>query len=87
MGLGEAGNENFTAWVEPYAFTNPAGKMGTTVSAPIYDRRVSPPLFLGVVGADMYMDALEQVLGEDAGSSTMLQRFVQLLTAQARSLA
>ena len=30
----------------------------------------------------MYMDALEQVLGEDAGSSTMLQRFVQLLTAQ-----
>ena len=86
LGLGEAGNENFIAWVEPYAFTNPAEKMGTTVSAPVFDRTVSPPLFLGVVGADMYMDALEQVLGEDTGSSTMLQRFVQLSTAQCPSI-
>lgn len=81
LGLGEGGNEDFTAWVEPYAFANPAGKVGTTVSAPVYDRSVTPPLFLGVVAVDSYMDALEQVLGEDATSSTMLQKFIQLSTA------
>mmetsp|Transcript_28669 Transcript_28669/g.52984 ORF Transcript_28669/g.52984 Transcript_28669/m.52984 type:complete len:542 (+) Transcript_28669:127-1752(+) len=81
LGLGEGGNEDFTAWVEPYEFTNPAGKMGTTVSAPVYDRSVKPPLFLGVVAVDSYMDALEQVLGEDATSSTTMQRFVMLSTA------
>ena len=78
LGLGEGGNEDFAAWVEPYKFSNPPGKMGTTVSAPVYDRSVSPPLFLGVVAVDMYMDALEQVIGEDATSSNMLQRFVLL---------
>ncbi|KAL7540189.1 hypothetical protein ACHAXR_009925 [Thalassiosira sp. AJA248-18] len=82
LGLGEGGNEDFASWVEPYEFANPAGKTGTTVSAPVYDRSVEPPLFVGVVGVDMYMDALEQVLGEDATSSTMLQRFVQLSTAR-----
>jgi len=82
LGLGEGGNEDFVAWVEPYAFANPVGKKGTTVSAPVYDRFVKPPLFLGVVGVDIYMDALEQVLGEDATSSTMLQRFVLLSTAR-----
>lgn len=82
LGLGEGGNENFAAWVEPYEFTNPAGKMGTTVSAPVYDRSVKPPLFLGVVAVDIYMDALEHALGEGATSSTMLERFVQLSTAR-----
>mmetsp|Transcript_2336 Transcript_2336/g.3623 ORF Transcript_2336/g.3623 Transcript_2336/m.3623 type:complete len:650 (-) Transcript_2336:61-2010(-) len=86
LGLGEGGNEDFTAWVEPYEFTNPAGKMGTTVSAPVYDRSVKPPLFLGVVAVDSYMDTLEQVLGEDATSSTMLQRFVLLSTARCPKL-
>mmetsp|Transcript_11387 Transcript_11387/g.21552 ORF Transcript_11387/g.21552 Transcript_11387/m.21552 type:complete len:729 (+) Transcript_11387:264-2450(+) len=81
-GLGEGGNEDFAAWVEPYPFANPAGKVGTTVSVPVYDRSVSPPLFLGVVASDMYMDAMEQVLGEDATSSTMLERFVLLSTAR-----
>ena len=56
--------------------------MGTTNSAPVFDRSVDPPLFLGVVATDMYLDALEQVLGEDAQSSTMLQRFIRLSTAQ-----
>ena len=86
LGLGEEGNEDFTAWVEPYEFTNPAGKIGTTVSAPVYDRSVKPPLFLGVVAVDSYMDTLEQVLGEDATSSTMLQRFVLLSTARCPKL-
>ena len=50
LGLDEAGNESFKAWVEPCASTNPAEKIGTTVSA-------------RVVGADMHIDALglEQV--------------------------
>jgi len=82
LGLGEGGNEDFAAWVEPYEFQNPAGRMGTTVSAPVYDRSVEPPLFLGVAAVDIYMDALEKVLGEDAASSTMLERFVQLSTAR-----
>jgi len=82
LGLGEAGNENFAAWVEPYEFRNPKGKMGTTISVPVYDRSVSPPLFLGVVAVDIYMDALESVLGERATSSAMLERFVMLSTAR-----
>ena len=56
--------------------------MGTTVSAPVYGRSVSPPLFLGVVAIDVYMDALEQLLGEDTASSSMLKRFVLLSTAR-----
>ena len=82
LGLGEGGNEDFAAWVEPYEFANPAGAMGTTVSAPVYDRSVDPPLFLGVVGIDIYMDTIEKVLGEGATSSAMLDRFVRLSTAQ-----
>jgi len=56
--------------------------MGTTNSAPVFDRSVDPPLFLGVVASDVHMDAFEQVLGENAQSSTMLQRFIRLSTAQ-----
>jgi hypothetical protein len=56
--------------------------MGTTNSAPVFDRSVDPPLFLGVVASDVHMDAFEQVLGENAQSSTMLQRFIHLSTAQ-----
>ena len=81
LGLGEGGNEDFTAWVEPYKFFT-EGKMGTTVSAPVYDRTVSPPLFLGVVGVDSLMEGIEEVLGESATSSTMLDRFVLLSTAR-----
>ena len=86
LGLGEGGNEDFVAWVEPYEFHNPKGKMGTTVSVPVYDRSVSPPLFLGVAAIDMYMDALEQVLDEDAASSTMLQRFIMWSSARCPSI-
>ena len=50
LGLGEGNNEDFAAWVEPYEFHNPKGKIGTTVSVPVFDRSVNPPLFLGVVG-------------------------------------
>merc|ERR1719197_178008 len=46
-GLGDQVNEGFTAWVEPYSFAT-GGVMGTTVGAPVYDRSVSPPHFIGV---------------------------------------
>ncbi len=62
--------------------TQTAKKMGTTNSAPVFDRSVDPPLFLGVVANDIHLDAFEQILGESAQSSTMLQRFVRLSTAQ-----
>lgn len=35
LGLSESRNEHFTAWVEPYEFFT-GGKLGTTVSAPVY---------------------------------------------------
>ena len=79
--MGLSNNTNFTAWIEPYEFFS-AEKFGTTNSAPVFDRSVNPPLFLGVVASDVYLDAFEKVLEEDARSSTMLQRFVQLSTAQ-----
>jgi len=78
LGLGEGGNEDFTAWVEPYPFST-GGVMGTTVSTPVYDRSVNPPLFLGVAAVDMYMDDIEQIIDQD--SSMMLDRFVLLSTA------
>ena len=46
LGLGEGGNEGVVAWVEPYRFFT-GGVMGTTVSVPVYDRNVTPHLFLG----------------------------------------
>ena len=58
------------------------GKMGFSASAPVHDRSVTPPQLLGVATIDMYTDDLEQVLGEDASSSTMLDRFVLLSTAR-----
>mmetsp|Transcript_26399 Transcript_26399/g.54448 ORF Transcript_26399/g.54448 Transcript_26399/m.54448 type:complete len:718 (-) Transcript_26399:87-2240(-) len=81
LGLGEGGNEDFVSWVEPYMFFN-RKKMGTTVSTPVYDRSVDPHLFLGVAAIDAYMEALEQIIGENATSSPMLQRFVELSTAR-----
>jgi hypothetical protein len=36
---------------------------------------------LGVVGIDIYMSAIERILGEEATSSTMLALFVALSTA------
>ncbi len=80
LGLGVEGNEDFVAWVEPYKFIF-GGMMGTTVSVPVYDRNVTPHLFLGVVGITLFMSAIEQVLGENATSSTMLRRFVSRSTA------
>ena len=40
------GNQNAIAWVDTYKFIF-RGVMGTTVSVPVYDRNVTPPIFLG----------------------------------------
>lgn len=53
--------EDFVAWVEPYAFKSD-GKLGTTVSVPVFDG----DLLLGVVGVDIYMETLQEIMEENA---------------------
>ncbi|KAL3787479.1 hypothetical protein HJC23_001129 [Cyclotella cryptica] len=74
-GLGQGGNEDWSAWVDPYRFVL-GGKMGTGVSAPAYDRSVSPPLFLGVAAVDMLIEDFEKALGATVSSSTVLEKLV-----------
>ncbi len=62
-GLGEESNENFVAWVEPYRFSTGVG-MGTTASAPVFDRTVDPPVLAGVVGMDISFAALQKAFGQ-----------------------
>lgn len=67
LGLGRDKNEEFTAWVEPYAYST-GGVLGTTVSAPIYNRVKDPHLFLGVMGFDLRMLAVDNTaLGAEYG--------------------
>ena len=68
VGLGSGRNGNFTAWVEPYEYAS-SGVLGTTISAPVYDRSRSPPYFLGVVGMDFPVAALEMALTEFQGTN------------------
>ena len=63
-GLGDQENEGFTAWVEPYAFAT-GGGMGTTVGAPVYDRTLTPPHFIGVAAVDMTVAFLEEQSGSN----------------------
>lgn len=85
LGLGSGSNENFTAWVEPYTFAT-GGILGTTVSAPVYDRRGAYPVFLGVAGMDFSLELAERVLGKDAGSSSAFDRLIRASTARCPSL-
>jgi hypothetical protein len=80
IGLGRDGNENFAAWVEPYQFAS--GEIwGTTVSVPVYDRSVTPNLFLGVVGVDFTLTAADRALGVPDGSKESINRIVRQSTA------
>ena len=79
MGLGDGANEGFTAWVEPYAFST-GGGMGTTVSAPVYDRSASPPMFIGVAGIDFTVDFMQEVAGNSY--ATVLNALVTQSTAR-----
>lgn len=79
------GNKDFVAWVEPYKFAT-GGVVGTTVSAPVYDRAHNPPLFLGVVGMNFPLSAINKALGSDTGNEAAVQRIVQASTANCPSL-
>lgn len=68
-GLGDETNKNFVAWVEPYEFSTNVG-LGTTASAPVYDRTVSPPVLAGVVGMDITFQALQKAFGDIGDSHT-----------------
>jgi hypothetical protein len=85
LGLGQNRNENFVAWVEPYNFAT-GGVLGTTVSAPVYDRSKDPPIFVGVVGIDFTMAAFNKALGSEAGSQEALDRVILASTANCPSL-
>ncbi|KAL7515949.1 hypothetical protein ACHAWX_001012 [Stephanocyclus meneghinianus] len=78
-GLGQGGDKNWSAWVDPYRFVL-GGKMGTGVSAPVYDRSVSPPLFLGVAAVDMLIDDFEKALGANVSSTDVLENLVSRST-------
>ena len=57
--------------------------LGTTVSAPVYDSSKTPPLFLGVVGIDFTLKALDAALGvNDATSAESFRRVVERSTAR-----
>jgi hypothetical protein len=81
MGLGEGRNDDFVAWVEPYIFST-SGEYGVTVSAPVFDRSLTPAVLIGVVGIDFLVAALDRALGVETGSSETYDRIV--LSAVAR---
>jgi hypothetical protein len=60
-GLSDESNKGFVSWVDPYEFSTGVG-LGTTASAPVYDRSVDPPVLAGVVGMDLSYAALGAVL-------------------------
>jgi len=75
LGLGD-GNKTFVTWVEPY--TSYTGNiLVTTASSPVYDNSTSPPLFLGVVGIDFPLAAVDKALGVAGGSQESINKIVQ----------
>jgi len=80
------GNKGAVAWVEPYNFAT-GGVVGTTVSAPVYDRNHDPPLFLGVVGMNFPLTAINKALGSESGNQqAAIDRIVKASTANCPSL-
>jgi len=86
-GLGDSRNENFVAWVEPYEFADGTG-IGTTASAPVYDRTVDPPVLAGVVGIDFSLQAFEKALGDEsaAGRKKVIDKIVAMSVASCPTL-
>jgi hypothetical protein len=80
--------EDFVAWVEPYEFAT-TGELGTTSSAPVYDRSVDPPIFAGVVGMDFPFSAMERALGKEGeeGRAEILQGIVDRSVANCPALS
>ena len=67
-GLGDIRNDDFVAWVSPYVYAN-GGSLGTTASAPVYDRSPEHPVLIGVVGFDFTLAAMERALGKEGSES------------------
>ena len=68
LGGDTTSKSTFVAWVSPYAFAT-GGTLGTTGSAPVYDRSVDPPVLAGVVGFDFTLAAMERALGKESNES------------------
>ena len=62
-GIGKKGDNDFVTLVEPYEFIT-GGVNGTTLAAPVYYLSTTggPPLFLGVVGMNLPLIAMEKIL-------------------------
>ena len=72
LGIGKKGNSDFVTWAEPYDFIT-GGVKGTTVAAPVYYRWMEgPPLFLGVVGMNLPLIAINKVLGVEDGTQAII---------------
>ncbi len=81
LGLGDEANKDFAAWVEPYSFAT-GGEMGTTVAAPVYDRTVTPPMFVGVAAMDFTVEFMKAVVGTTTDSyATVLDALVKKSSA------
>ena len=68
-GVDDGGVGAFTAWAEPYEFATGPGLLGTTVSAPVYDRSGG---FVGVAGMDFALDSLLRAGG---GAGAVVRRW------------
>jgi hypothetical protein len=76
LGLGDEENKDFVAWVEPYEFAT-GGEKGTTVSAPVYDRSVNPPMFVGVAAMDFTVKFMEEKVGGTDAYASVLNLLVK----------
>jgi Mg-chelatase subunit ChlD len=75
-GLGSDENSaDFVAWVEPYIFKSDS-KLGTTVSVPVFDRSHHPHLFLGVVGMDVYISEIQDLMPDVNATEWMKTDFL-----------
>lgn len=73
--------------LQPYQFATGLG-LGTTASAPVYDRSVTPPIFLGVVGVDISFSAMEIALGEnqEATRDYFIKKITELSVASCHNI-
>ncbi len=76
LGLGDEENKDFVAWVEPYEFAT-GGEKGTTVSAPVYDRAVNPPMFIGVAAMDFTVAFMTEIAGGTDSYASVLSTLVK----------
>ena len=84
LGLGSS-KDDFVAWVGPYKYAS-GGVIGMTVSAPVYDRSRTPPLFVGVVGMDFPLSAAYKALDVDTGDPAVLYQIVVASTSKCPTL-